>query len=875
MWRHRPGDDEFREEIEAHVALETDRLIAEGLTPDAAATAARRKFGNATQVRERYYESRRVMWLDDLIQDARFTFRSLRRAPGFMAVAVLTLAIGLGANTAIFSVVNAVLLRPLPYANPDRLVLVEHPSLSGIPEPATSAWRARSRTLEAFAGFADPAAATVLMRREPQQVEVAEATTTFFPLLGVSAPVGRTFNSADEASAAAVAVVSHRFWLHHLGGDPAAIGQTLTVTDVAGSTPLMIVGVLPEDFRYPAADPVEHEPLFATTQPDIIRLPRPGAWLKVVGRLSPGSTPETATVELAGMFQQAMQSRFIPSFFTQESLKATSLKERLVGDARYRLLVLSCAVGCVLLVVCANVANLLLARMSSRQSEFAVRAALGARTSRLVRLVLTESLLLAALGSVAALLLAYWTNGVVRSMLADRVSYVDRVGVDWWVLAFNVTLASAVGVVSGLASAMGVRSGQLTAAFTQGGNRSVTGRSRLRQMLLAVEIAVTFVLVVGAGLLCKTLWNLYHSNRGYDGNRVVTVSVMPNMAGTIRQIQGLTSAFFEDLTQRVGALPGVESAAAATNVPFGGGGMGMSGVSLVGDPSAASRPDDGGSVTVAAVTPGYFATIGATLAAGRDFGRLDTDGRERVAIVNEAFRRRIAPGHALVGAQIQFGRHQLTVIAIANDLPDTSLRQPGKAFVYLPLAQVLGTEFAFGRLTILARTRGRDSVSFVPTLRQAIWARGQDIVIDESTTMRERLAASIRKERASAFLFGLLAAIGLAVAIAGVYGVVAYSVARRTREIGIRIALGAARQQVVGEIVRDSARAVAVGIALGLAGALMATRAIASILFETRPNDPLTVAAVSLVLASTALTAAWIPARHAARIDPVTALRAE
>jgi len=873
MWpRERRTEEDFSDEIEAHVALEADQLMADGLSRDEAMAKARRTLGNTTQIRERFFESRRVMWLEDLQQDVRFTLRSLRRSPGFAAVAILTLAIGLGANTAIFSVVNAVLLKPLPYADPDRLVLVEHPTL-GSPPWLTAAWHARARSLDEFAEFVGPEPVTLLTSGEPMQAQAAEVTWNFFPLLGVSPALGSLFSEADaRPDSPAGAVLSHAFWLRRFAGNPAVLGQPITLTGVAGSAPLVIVGILGPDFRFPAAQPPERTLLFFETQPDLIRLHQGNSWPRVIGRLSPGSTPALASAELHGIFKQEGSVHFSSSFLERAAFVATPLKDRLVGDTGHRLLLLTGAVGCVLLIVCANVANLLLARLSTRQLEYAVRAALGARPGRLARLVLTESLLLAGIGAVAALLLAQWTGGVTRSLLAEGVPHVGTIRVDWWVLAFGSLLAAAVGALSGLASILALRSVGVADTVNAGGGRSITSRSGLRRSLLIAEVAVTFVLVVTAALLAQTLWNLHHSKRGFEGDRILTAAVMPNLSGTIAEIQHLTTTFFSDLTQQIASLPAVESAAAASTVPLGEASMGMSGVTLVGHAASASG---GESVGVATVTPGYFATIGTRLLAGRDFGRADSTGAERVAIVNEALRRRLAPDQPLVGARITFDRYPLTVIGIAEDTPDASPRKPARPFVYIPLDQSIGSSFGFGRLTILARTRGGNPATLLPAVRQTVWALGNDIVIDEMATMNERVAASVRTERNSALLFGLLAGIAVLVAVTGVYGLVAYSVVQRTREIGLHIALGATPRQVVGSVVRTSAWPVALGIAIGVGGAAVATRAIASALFETRPINPTIFAAAALVLGVTALTAAWIPARSAARIDPVSALRAE
>jgi predicted permease len=486
-------------------------------------------------------------------------------------------------------------------------------------------------------------------------------------------------------------------------------------------------------------------------------------------------------------------------------------------------------------------------------------------------MVLTETVMLAVVASAAASSLSYWTAEIVRAMLAAEVSHVDAIGLDWRVLAFNLVTAATVGVLSGIASFMIVQSRDLAGALHHGGNRSATGRHRLRRALLAAEVAVTFVLVVSAGLLTRTLWNLYNLPRGFDGSRVVTAAVMPNMAGTIPEIQNVSSSFFDDLTERVGRLPGVEAAAAASNIPFSGRSVGSSGVWLVGE----ARPAEELFVTLAAVTPAYFTTIGATLTTGREFDRRDVAGRQRVAMVNETLRRTLAGDRNIVGALLQFGQLQLTVVGIVRDLPDTSLRAPAETFVYVPMSQTVGSNFAFGRLTILARTRHPNPSTLVPALRQTVWGLGDDVIIDEVATMNERLAASVRAERDSALLFGVLAALALLVAVAGIYGVVAYSVAQRTREIGIRIALGAARARVIGDIVLEAARPVVAGIVIGAAGALLATRALTTVLFQTEPMDSPTLAATALILGGTALVAAWIPARRAAQVDPVTALRAE
>jgi predicted permease len=866
-------DDDFRAEIEAHVQIETDRLIEEGVAPAEAATRARRTFGNATRARERFYESRRLAWLDDLRQDVRFTLRSLRRSPGFAIVALLTLAVGLGANTAVFSVINAVLLRPLPYRNAERLVLVEIPSMAGSPDWLRSAWRARAHSLEDLAGYQAPTTATLVTNAGPVSVQAAMATSNFFPMLGISPAAGTLFG--DEASAPPNgAVLTYGFWRRHFGGDPAIVGRTITLT----GTPLTIVGVVGDGFRFPTAPTPWLSTFAPQTQPDVIQLADEKQWLPVIGRVGAASTPESATAELQAIFAREVvgPGRFTRSFADRTRLTVTPLQERLVGDTRPRLLLLMGAVACVLLVVCANLANLLLARTYARERELAVRAALGARTGRLVRLMLTESVLLALVGAAAAVILAHWTAGVALSLVAERVPYVGAIPIDRWVLLFDAGVAVLVGVLSGLASAVTIRSGRFASISSVGAARTVTSRMHLRRGILVVEVALTFVLVVTSALLLRTLWNLYHENRGFDGARVITVAVMPNTSRTIPlrrdtfpAAQHESSAFFALATARLMHLPGVTSAAAASQVPLGGASMTMA-VSLASHPIS-----DALDASVATVTPRYFATIGTRVIAGRDFLATDVDGADRVAIVNDTLRRALAPERALTGDRLTFGKLRLTIVGIVEDTPTASLREPAKPFVFIPLSQMAGTPFRWDRLVLLARTQDIDPASLTPAIRQAVWALGSDIIIDREATMGDRLDASIHTERTTTLLLGCLGGIALVLAIAGVYGVVAYSVVQRTREIGVRIALGAGRGHVIGSIVQTSMRPVALGIAIGVALAIFATRAVASLLFHVTPTDVRTFALTAAVVAATGLAAAWIPARRAARIDPVSTLRAE
>jgi putative ABC transport system permease protein len=881
MWpfRHR-SDDDFREEIEAHLAIETDRLIAEGLSPEEARHRARRAFGNATSAQERFYESRRVLWFEELRQDGSYALRALRRSPGFAAVAILTLALGIGANTAIFSVVNAVLLRPLPYHDPGTLVLIEPAELGLTPEWLLPAWRDRARTLSGLIGFTEPRAATLIDRGGPHPIRSTDVTWDFLGFLGVAPVLGRDFTEADaEDGAPAVGILSDDLWRRRFGGQADAIGRTVTVSGV----PVTIVGVAPPDFRFPAAT-ARTVGLPVDTQPELLRVAGQRS-LHVIGRLRPGATPASASDELLAIFRREGAKEFSASLLDRERLSVASLQDRLVGNLPQRLSLVMGAVVFVLMVGCANVANLLLARASTRHHELAVRSALGAPRGRLARLLLTESVLLALLGSIAALVFAYTTRGVVRALLAERIPHVESVSIDLRVMAFNLALAVVTGVLCGLAALPVARRVDLAAVFTNV-TRSVTGRGLMRRALLSVEAAVTFVLVVGAALFAQTLWNLAAEDKGFDADQMLTVRVTPGAPGDIARSERQPgtdfraqavyfSEFFGGLRSRLERIPGVVDAGAISLGPLEGTSSGLCCVAVAGRPT----PSGEESLTpVGFVTPGYLRTMRIPLVAGRDFTESDRLGTERVAIVNQEFQRRFVPDGAAVGARITdvrgTGQQDFTIVGVARDTPDRSLREGPEPHIILPLAQMPAGFITWTSLTFVLRTEV-DPLSLAPAVRQAVWAIDPNIVIADVATMEERVAAGMRVERDSALLFGLFAVAALVMAAIGVYGVAAYSIAQRTREIGIRVALGAARHDVRRLVVSQTLWPTVAGISFGLAAAVVLTRLMTSMVYGVTPLDPATFAGGVIALMTVALAGTWVPARRATQIDPLEALRYE
>jgi putative ABC transport system permease protein len=870
--RRRRLEEEIRQELEFHLEEEAEERRATGLSDDQARRAARRDLGNATVLREDIRTLWNWMFLEQLAQDIRYASRALQRSPGFTAVAVLTLALGIGMNTAIFSVINALMLRPLPYPDPGALVLIETSPLTQASRPLMAAWRDGSPSLRDLAGSNGPRAATLVYQGESRQVQIAGVTWNFLSFLGARASLGRDFMATDEdRGAPVVAILSDEFWGRAFGRDPAIVGKSVTLT----TNPVTIVGVAPAGFRFPTVGAASAPGMAPDTQPDVFRVGTADASFNVIGRLAPRVTPASAAAELLSIFKHESSTILRPTAVAKLELRATPLQDRLIGDVRKRLWLVAGAVGLVLLVGCANVANLLLARASTRQRELALRRALGAPAGRIARLVLTESLLLSLLGSVVGLGFAYLSSGAARMLLANRIPHVETITIDGVVLVFNIVVALATGLVCGVVSLPGFRRISLTAIF-DGGARQVTARSGIRHVLLSAETAITFVLVVAAALLAQTLWNLQVQDKGFDAHELLTVRVTAILPDGINQRDRLArssflAAFFNDLRDRLERIPGVASAAAVSLGPLDGISAGFVDIKVDGQKVSSEEI----LTPIAFVTPHYFPTLRIPIIAGRDFRDSDRLGTDLVVIVNEAFQRRFVPHGDILGARVSSGSgpEGFTIIGVTRDVPDRSLRQSPEPLLIAPIAQMPDVHISWGSLTFVLRTTEPGPLRLAPEVRRTVWAVNPNIVINEFVTMNARVAGAMQPERDSAIVFGLFAVTALIMAAIGVYGIAAYTIAQRTKEIGIRVALGAARRDVTRLVLSHTFWPTVIGIFVGVGAATWLTRLMVSMVYGVTPLDPVAFVGGVLVLLSVALAGTWIPTRRAIRIDPLVALR--
>jgi putative ABC transport system permease protein len=852
---------ELEEDIREHIDRETQDNIERGMTPEEARHAAMRKFGNVTRVKEDVREAWGFVWLEQLLQDIRLGFRMLRKSPGFTAVAILTLALGIGANTAIFSVINGVLLSPLPYKNPKQLVVIkEHDSLPNVMDI--------QRQTRAFSqgGGINVEKMDYIGATEPVQVLVGLINAGFLETLGVQPMLGRIISPGEDVQGGPrLAMVSNHFWQNYLGSDPHAVGNTIQL----GGNSYTVIGVMPASFALPA----EHADVFVSLW---VSDPGGGAerdlhFMHTYWRLKEGVTPAQAQADMA-----AIDRRLAEQYPTSEKDRKTqliSLQEWLVGDVRPALLVLFGAVGLVLLIACANFASLLMMRALAERQELVIRAALGAGRGRLIRKTLTESALLSVLGGAAGLLFAQWGTSMLLALRPENLARLSGIHMDTRVLLFVLVVSVLTGIVFGMAPAWIAARADVAGALKESG-RSTTASTMghsIRRILVISELAVALVLLVGAGLLIKGFSRLRSVNPGFNSSGVITMYLqLPETRyGEIpKQTQ-----FRRELLTRLNSLPGVQ-AAMVTDIPLGGNYVGHRFV-IDGRPPVAVGGEP--LVQTLSVMGDYFHVMQIPLRAGREFTPLDREGQPRVAIVNEEIVREFFPHEDPIGVRICWAGdvgppRWMTVIGVVADVKHSGLNQPTDPAVYTPFSQ---NDERWRRFMTLA-IRARDaSPGLVEEVKKQIWSLDGQIPVSDVHAMDELIAVSLAQQRFNMLLLGLFAALALILAAVGIYGAMAYAVNQRTHEIGIRTALGAQRRDVLRLVMKDGAKIALFGIASGIAGALALTRLMASLLFEVKPTDPATFAGVAILLALVALAACYIPARRAMRVDPMVALRYE
>jgi predicted permease len=907
FWRKRKQSD-FKAEIDAHLELETERLKEQGLSEEEARVAARRAFGNVTQAQERFYEAGRWLWWDHLVQDLRFGLRMLRKNPGFTAIAVITLALGIGANTAIFSLIDAVMLRPLPVPEPQHLVVLtwearQWPNThsfsgwSGCPSKAVR-WESGEAKEPVPAGCAfsypmfeqmqaekDVFAAAFAIVPSPQlgvsidgNASFAEGeyvSGDFFPALGIRAALGRLLEVPDEgATASPVVVLSYSYWKRQFDGAPSAVGKSIVVNGI----PTTIVGVAPPVFL--GLDPgiVRDLWLPMSAQNRLIhQWPETDAaawWLMIGARLKPRFTVAQAEAAAQVIFTRGVTSGGSPLLKREDAprLELASVAHGLAtlrksfGDA---LFLLMAGVGLVLLIACANVASLTLARAAAREKELAMRFALGAARGRIIRQLLTESLLMAVAGGLLGIVLAYLGASSLAAFLSSNWDSSLEISVhpDLRVLGFTIAIALLTGILFGLAPALRSTRIDVTPALKESaasvpGTALIGRRFGAGNLLVVTQVALSILVLVGASLLARTLINFATMNIGFDARNVALFSVEPELTGY--KGEGLAS-LFPELQRRLGALPGVAS-------------VGYSAVPLISDAYVMqsiyfANEDQFHQVEVLNVGPNFFETMRIPLLAGRTYNLQDyadaSEKKPKVVIVNRTFVGRFFGKQNPVGqllSQAKGKPRDVEIIGVVEDAKYFSLREEVEPTIYFPMLA--------GDATFEVRTAS-DPKALLPSIRSAVKSVDSNLPIYHLMTQTERINRTIFQERLVAWLSGAFALLALVVACIGLYGLLAHEVTRRTHEVGIRMALGASPREVLALVLRRGIRLVTLGVVMGIGAALGLARYLQSLLFGVRPIDPLAYAIVTILLLIVTLGACYLPARRATKVDPMVALRYE
>jgi len=871
-------ESEIVEELSQHLDDRYNDLVTRGVSPAESYRAALEELSESelltrelrrverTITREPVIlGTRRKNMSADLWQDFRYGARSLRMNRSFTAIAVITLALGIGANTAIFSVVNGVLLRPLPYPEPNRLAMVYgiNSQSADSRTPLCGAdfldWKSQNQVFESLAAFSSNRFSYTGVE-SPEQIEGAWVTADFFSTIGVQPVLGRGFlPGEDQAAAPRTVVISDAFWRRHLGSNPDVIEKQITLNARA----FTIIGVMPSGFTFPEKD----TQLWAAERLAPTR--RGPYYMWGLGRLGPGASLDQAQREMDVIARRVQDQINSPN--RDWTWTSVSLAERIVGKIRPALLVLLAAVFLVLLIACANIANLLLARATAREKEIAVRIALGASRPRLIRQLLTESLLLAAVGAIAGLPLAIWGVRVLVALSPNDFPRLNEINIDARVLSVTVLVALVCGLIFGLAPALQSSRLNLSESLKEGG-RGADGssRRRLRSALMVTEIAFSLMLMVGAGLMIKSFIKLQSVNPGFKPDQILTMHLtLPRARYDTKQ---KINSYNQQLIERVTAVRGVEAAGLSISLP--------PDLLEVSDSfSIEGKPWPKGTtepfVPVVFISPEYFTALGVPIIRGRQFNEMDKEDSPLVVIISQTLAERYFANEDPIGRRFRTGGADRTgnpwteIVGVVGDVKYSGLDVEAEPAYYMPLTQNL---WGSAYLAVRAQT---DPISLFPAIRQQIWEVDKDIPIAVLSTMDELMAKSVAVPRFRTFLLGVFAALALALASVGTYGVISYLVTKRTREIGIRMALGARGRDAMMLVIRQGMAVALIGVAVGLAGSLALTHLMKSLLFEVSPTDFSTFAGVAALLIVVAVLACWIPARRASRVDPMTALRHE
>jgi putative ABC transport system permease protein len=858
-------EHELSEELNSYVELLTEKNMKQGMNSEDARRAALVEVGGVEQVKEEVRASRTGSGLESFIMDVRYGMRSLLKKPGFTITAVVALALGIGANTAIFSVINGVLLRSLSYANPDKIVMVWEQSArsngqKNVISPANFLdWKAQAKSFEHLAAvLVRPAILTGL--REPEEIKVQFVSQSFFAVLGVQPVIGRTFTpEEDRPNNDTVIILSHGLYQTRFGANPQILGQSVTLNGRVRT----VIGVMPPGFHF--LDDKVQAWIPMALDPAVNYREVSGRYMQAVARLNPGVTIQQAQAEMTGIAKQIEQAN--PKFNPGWGVLLVPLHEEIVGEIRPILIVLLAAVAFVLLIACANVANLLLSRAAARQKELALRAALGAGRMRLVRQMLTESVLLALMGGVLGVLLAYWGIRLLIGFGPDNIPRLDEISIDLRVLAFTFGISLLTGVLFGLVPALQASRPDLNDALKEGSRGSTGGRSRtLRNVFVVTEVALALILLIGAGLMIRSFMQLQSVETGFNAENVLTMRAqLPKKK--YPEPHNIVD-FFAQAEQRIAAIPGVQAVGAISYLPLTGLAS-RDGFKIIGQPPP--KPGEEPGVEVRVVTPTYFQAMGIPLLKGRLLNERDVK-ETRVLLINETMAKRYFPNTDPIGKQIEVswdGSGPDEIVGIVGDIREGALNKEPEPAIYWSHARE-----PYSTMALVVRTSG-DAARFGAAVQKEIRAIDPEQPIADVRTLKQVIAKSIARPKFNTLLLAIFAGVALVLASVGLYGVMNYSATQRTHEVGIRMALGATRGDIMRLVVGNGMLLTLIGIGIGVVASIGLTRVMQSFLFGVGATDAVTFIAVSALLIVVALIANYIPARKATRVNPVIALRYE